>query len=84
MRTYEAAPKYDSNIVVGDVSSKKGKEDRIIDPASKYAVHEYTSENGNRLVSFAQIYDLIIVSTKFLYKKILKGTFVIPGANDVN
>jgi len=46
---------------------KKGKEDRIIEVASKYAVHEYTNENGNRLVSFAQMYALIIVSTKFLH-----------------
>jgi len=84
MRTYEAAPKY-AKIILGDVNGKKGKEDRIIDVASKYAVHEYTSENGNRLVSFAQKYDLMIVSTKFLHKKILlKGTFVIPGVNDVN
>jgi len=84
MRTYEAAPKYDAKIVLGDVNGKKGTEDRIIDVASKYAIHECTSENGNRLVSFAQMYDLIIVSTKFLHKKTLKGIFVIPGANDVN
>jgi hypothetical protein len=84
MRTYEAAPKYDAKVVLGDVNSMKGKEDWIIDVASKYAVHECTSENENRLVSFARMYDLIIVSTKFLHKKILKGTFAIPGANDIN
>jgi hypothetical protein len=56
----------------------------MIDVASKYAIHECTSENGNRLVSFAQKYILIIVSTKFLHKKTLKVIFVIPGANDVN
>ena len=70
-------------IVLGDVSGKKGKEGRIIEVASKYGVQEYKSENGNRLVSFAQMYDLIIVSTKFVHK-ILKGTFIIPGANDVH
>jgi hypothetical protein len=71
-------------IVLGVVIGKKGKEDRIIDVASKYAVYEYTSENGNRLVSFAQMYDLIIVITKFQHKKIHRGTWVIPGTSDVN
>jgi hypothetical protein len=65
MRTYEAAPKYDAKIVLGDVIVKKGKYDKIIGVASKYAVYESKSENGNRLVSFAQMYDLIIASTKF-------------------
>jgi hypothetical protein len=64
MRTYEAAPKYDAKIVLGDVNVKKGKDDKIIGVASKYAVHGSKSENGNRLVSFAEMYNLIIVSTK--------------------
>ena len=41
-------------------------------------------ENGNRLVSFVHMYNLIIVSTKFQHTKIYKGTWIIPGTNDVN
>jgi len=46
---------------------KQGKK-TIIDVEGKYILHEPTCENGKRLVSFAQIYDLIIVSTKFQHK----------------
>jgi len=45
---------------LGDFSGKIGKEDILYT--------ESTCENGKRLVSFAQIYDLIIMSTKFQHK----------------
>ena len=78
MRTYEAAPKYDAKIVYGNFSVKTRKEYRIIDVAGKYSLIESTSENENRLVSFVQMYDLIILSSKFKHKKIHKETFFYP------
>lgn len=77
MGTYEDDQKYDAKIVLGDFIAKVEKEDRIIVVAS-------TSENGNRPVLFAQMYQLIIMNTKLQHKKIHKGTWVIPETNDVN
>jgi hypothetical protein len=73
MRTYEAVPKYDAKIVLGDVNFKKEKDNKIIGLAGKYAVHESKSENGNRHISFAEMYDLIILSTKFPTQGNLRG-----------
>jgi hypothetical protein len=69
---YKAAPKYDAKIILGDFDAKVGKEDRIIDTAGKYTLHASTNTNGNRLVSFAQMYQLIILSAMFQHKKVHK------------
>jgi hypothetical protein len=60
-------------MVLGDFNSKRGKEDRS-DIAGEYTLHESTSKNGNILVSFAPMIDLIIGSTKVQHMKIHKGT----------
>jgi len=78
MRASEAAPKYDAKIVLGDFNAKTRKEDRIVEVAGKYSLHDSTSENGNRLVSIVQMYDFIIVGSKFQHKKIHKETFFLP------
>jgi hypothetical protein len=67
-------------MVLGDFNSKRGKEDKsdIAGP------HESASKNGNTLVSFAPMIDLIIGSTKGQHTKIHKGTWVILGTNDIN
>jgi hypothetical protein len=65
MGTDETAPKYDANIVLGDFKLRQGKEDRIIDVAGKHTLYGSKSENRYRVVSFTQIYPLIIVNTKF-------------------
>jgi hypothetical protein len=70
-------------MVLGDFNSKRGKEDRS-DIVREYTPHESTSENGNTLVSFAPMIDLIIQSTKVQHTKIHKGTWVILETNDVN
>jgi hypothetical protein len=80
----EAARKYDAKIVLEHFNAKVGKEDGMVEVAGKYTLHSSTSGNGNRLVSFAQMYQLIILSTKFQHKKIHEGTWVIPGTNEVN
>jgi hypothetical protein len=48
MGTYEAAPKYDAKIILGDFDAKVGKGDKIIDAAGKYTLHASTNANGNR------------------------------------
>lgn len=75
---------YDAKIVLGHFNAKIGREDRIIDIRGKHKSHESTSKNGNTVVSFGQIDDLIIVSTKFHCKKIHTATGDILGTNDVN
>jgi hypothetical protein len=70
--------------VLGHFNAKIGREDRIFDIGGKYKLHELRSKNGNRVVSFVQTDNLIIVSTKFQCKKIHTGTWDILGTNNVN
>jgi len=69
-------------MVLGDFNSKRGKQRSDI--AGEYTVHESTCKNGNTLVSFAPVIDLIIGSTKVQHTKIHKGTWDILGTNDIN
>ena len=47
---------------------KQGKK-TVTDVAGNCSLPESTSENGNRPVSFAQMYNIITVGTKFQHKK---------------
>ena len=40
--------------------------------AGKYILHNVTSGNGQKLLQFAQMHDMFVVSTKYKQKKIHK------------
>ena len=80
----EKVPKYDMLIVLGDFNAKIGKEDFLKQIAGKYTLHDRTNENGKLLSQLASAYNLIIKSTCFNHKKIHKGTWKIPGSENVN
>ena len=52
--------------------------------AAKYTLHDVTNGNGQKLIQFAQIHDMFVVSTKYKYKTVHKGTHTIPGKMETN
>jgi hypothetical protein len=77
-KTCDQVPKYDMLIILGDFNAKIGKEQHIAHVAGKYTIHNETSANGNLLTQFAQMYNLIIMSTCFDHKIVQKGTWKTP------
>jgi hypothetical protein len=65
-------------IIPGDFNAKIGRENYIAQVAGKYTIHNETSANSNLLVHFAQMNNLIVVSTCFDHKIIHKGTWKPP------
>ncbi|PSN29855.1 hypothetical protein C0J52_28339 [Blattella germanica] len=67
-------PKRDIVIILGDFNAQIGK----------YTLHTKTNENGKLLSKLAMANRLIIKSTCFKHKNIHKGTWKIPGGEQVN
>ncbi|XP_039278735.1 uncharacterized protein LOC111055532 [Nilaparvata lugens] len=81
---YDKLPKYDTIKILGDFNAKVGKETYLKPVAGKYSMHEECNENGRRIIQFAVEKNLIIKSTCFPHKNIHKGTWRIPGTQNVN
>jgi endonuclease/exonuclease/phosphatase family metal-dependent hydrolase len=71
-------------IILGDFNAKIGRENYRAQAAGKYTIHNKTSADGNLLVQFAQMNNLIVVSTCFEHKIIHKGTLKPPGREGIN
>jgi len=81
---YNRIPRYDMVIIIGDFNTKIGKQDYQQQVVGKYTIHDTSNENGNMLTQFATRNRLIIKSTMFPHKYIHRGTWKIPGSNEVN
>jgi hypothetical protein len=66
------------------MNAKIGKENILRNHAGMYSLHENTSENGSRLISFAVSKNLFIRSTKFNHKIIHKTTWKSPDGKTEN
>jgi len=77
-------PKHDAIIMLGDFNTKLGKEQLYKDIIGRNSLHEVTNNNGLRLVQYATINNFKVLSTWYPRKYIHKGTWKIPGTNDVN
>ena len=80
----EKISKYDMLMVLGDFNAKIGTEDYLKDICGKFTLHLVTNDNGKHLSQLATAHNLIIKSTCFNHKLIHKGTWKIPGTNNVN
>ena len=76
--------KHDTIITLGDFNAKLGKEQIYKDITGRYSFHEVTNSNGLRLVQYATTNNFKVLSTWYPWKDIHKGTWKIPGTNDVN
>jgi len=80
----EEIPKHDAIITLGDFNAKLGKEQLYIYVIRRHSLHEVTNNNGLRLVQYATINNFKVLSTWYPRKDIHKGTWKIPGTNDIN
>uniref|UniRef100_A0A8D8SWI4 Craniofacial development protein 2 n=1 Tax=Cacopsylla melanoneura TaxID=428564 RepID=A0A8D8SWI4_9HEMI len=72
-------PNYDVKILMGDANAKVGREMTWRNIAGKESLHEYTNDNGTRLLSLAVAGDLRVASTTFPRKNIHKETWNSPN-----
>jgi len=66
------------------INAKIGKEITNQEVAGKYTLHDVTSGNGQKLIQFAQIHGIFVVSTKYKHTTIPNGTHIIPGKMEKN
>ena len=77
-------PKHDAIITLGDFNAKRGKEQFYKGTVGRHSLHEITNNDGLRLVQYATINNFKVLSTWYPRKDIHKGTWKIPGTNDIN
>ena len=80
----DKTPKNDALILLGDFNAKIGKEHSNKGAAGRHALHDITSENGEKLVQLAIVHNLETSSTKFQHRRIHKGTWKVPGEEICN
>ena len=81
---YNKCPKADVKIVVGDFNAKVGKEGIFGPTVGKFSLHDKTSDNGFRLISFAAAQNMVISSTRFQHLDIHKATWQSPDQRTRN
>jgi exonuclease III len=72
-RRCDQIPKHDTLLILGDFNAKIGKELDNQSVAGQHTIHEETSENGLILCQFTEANELIISSTCFEHKDIIKA-----------
>ena len=80
----DACPKHDAKYVVGDFNAQVGKEGIYRGIIGLHSLHDYSSDNGCRLINFAASRELVISSTCFHHKRIHKGTWTSADGRVVN
>lgn len=83
-RVYDACPKHDIKIVLGDLNAKIGKEDQFREIIGKQSLHKESNDNGLRVIDFATSKDLRVGSVRFPHKTIHKGTWISPDGRTTN
>ena len=71
-------------MLVGDFNAKVGGEGIFGPTVGKHSLHEKTSDNGFRLVSFAAAQNMVVSSTRFQHLNIHKATWRSPDLNTKN
>lgn len=77
-------PSHDMKLIVGDFNAKLGREKIYRGIIGNHSLHNRTSSNGDRLVSFAAARNMVVKSTFFPHRNIHKGTWKSPDHHTVN
>jgi endonuclease/exonuclease/phosphatase family metal-dependent hydrolase len=83
-RVFDKFPKYHMKIQLGDFNAKVSREDIFKPTIGKERLHEYSNDNGVRLVNFATSKNLRVKSTMFPHCNIHKYTWMSPDGKTHN
>ena len=78
---YDACPKHDVKLIIGDLNAQIGKETIYYPTIGKEAFHQESNGNGKRLIHFAASRNMVIGTTLFQHKDIHKITWRSPDAH---
>ena len=65
-------PKYHMNNLLGDFNAKVGREKIFKPTIGNESLHQYSNDNGVRIVNFATSKNLVVKSTMFPHRNIHK------------
>jgi endonuclease/exonuclease/phosphatase family metal-dependent hydrolase len=83
-RVFDQFPRYDMKILLGDFNAKVGREDIFKPTIGNESSHEISNDNGVRVVNFATSKTLVVKSTVFPHRSILKYTWTYPDGQTHN
>jgi endonuclease/exonuclease/phosphatase family metal-dependent hydrolase len=82
-RLYLRVPKHDIKIIMGDMNAKIGKNHRV-PYVGHHSLHDEFNNNGIMMTDFAVTRNLVISSTVFPHKNVLKETWISPDGRTRN
>ena len=77
-QVFDHFPMYHMKILLGDFNAKVGRENVLKPTIGNESLHQHSSDNGVRIVTFATLKNLVIKSTMFLHQNIHKYTWTSP------
>jgi endonuclease/exonuclease/phosphatase family metal-dependent hydrolase len=83
-QVFDHFPKYHMKILLGDFNAKLGREDTFKPTIGIESLHEYSYDNGVRVVNFATSQNLVVKSTMFPHRNIHKHTWTSPDGKTHN
>jgi hypothetical protein len=78
---YDACPKHDIKLIIGDLNAQVGKEAIYCPTIGKETHHQESNENGKRLINLAASKNMVIGTALFPHKDIHKTTWRFPDAH---
>jgi hypothetical protein len=82
--TFDKFPKYHVKNLLGDFNAKVGREDIFKTTLGNESLHGISNDNGVRVVNVAPLKNLIVKSTKFSHRNIVKYTWMAPDGKTHN
>jgi len=81
---FDYFPKYHMKILLGEFNAKVGREKIFKPTIGNESLHQYSNDNGVRIVKFATSKNLVVKSTKFHHRNIHKYTWTSPDGKTHN
>ena len=75
---YDRCPFNDLKILLGTFNTKVGQESIFLPIIGRFSLHETSSNNGNRLIDFAALRNMVVRSTMFRHLDTHEPTWCSP------
>ena len=77
-QVFDHFPKYHMKILLGDFNAKVGREKILKPTIGNESLHQYSNDNGVRIVNFTTSKNLVVKSTMFPHQNIHRYTWTSP------